>query len=176
MCKKRIPPVDNLSEKIQKYVCALYGQKDVVEVNVARRNLFQLGKFADENLPPNDDMLQQHLLRSNYQAFIWKNSSLNVLILPSPIKSGWMFEGEKLVARWMTRPCAPEGLLKNVTCGCKTGCQNRQCSCIQASLKYTEVCQCINCSNQDVAAARYGQDDTISSDDDSDYELDKQQI
>ena len=168
--------MDNLGDEIQKYVCALYGQKDVVEVNVARHNLFKLGKFAEENLPPNDDTLQQHLLRSNYQAFIWKNSLSNVLNLPSPSESGWMFEGDKLVVRWMTRSCAPEGLLENVTCGCKTGCQNRRCSCIRASLKCTEVCQCKNCSNQDLAAAQYAQDDTISSDDDSDYELDEQLI
>ena len=159
--------MDNLGDEIQKYVCALYGQKDVVEVNVARHNLFKLGKFAEENLPPNDDTLQQHL-RSNYQAFIWKNSLSNVLSLPSPSESGWMFEGDKLVARWMTRPCAPEGLLENVTCGCKTGCQNRQCSAV--------FLQCINCSNQDLAAAQYAQDDTISSDDDSDCELDEQLI
>ena len=107
---ERIPPVDNLGDEIQKYVCDLYGQKDVVEVNVARHNLFKLGKFAEENLPPNDDRLQQHLLRSNYQAFIWKNSLSNVLNLPSPSESGWMFEGDKLVVRWIIRPCAPEGI------------------------------------------------------------------
>lgn len=91
--------MDNLGDEIQKYVCALYGQKDVVEVNVARHNLFKLGKFVEENLPRNDDTLQQHLLRSNYQAFIWKNSLSNVLNLPSPSESGWMFEGDKLVVR-----------------------------------------------------------------------------
>ena len=37
--------MDNLGDEIQKYVCALYGQNDVVEVNVARHNLFKLGKF-----------------------------------------------------------------------------------------------------------------------------------
>ena len=41
---------------------------------------------------------------------------------------------------------------------------------------HTELCQCINCSNQDLAAAQYAQDDTISPDDDSDYELDEQPI
>ncbi len=104
--------------------------------------------------------------------FIWKNILSNVLNLPSPSESGWVFEGKKLVVQWMTRPCAPEGLLQNVTRGCKTECQNQQCSCIRASLKCTEVCKCINYSNQDEAAAQYGQEDEISSDDDSNYKLD----
>ena len=54
--------MDNLREEIKKYVRALCGQKDVVKVNVARHNLFKLGKFAEDNLPPNYETLQQHRL------------------------------------------------------------------------------------------------------------------
>lgn len=161
-----IPPVENLSEEIQKYVCALYGQKDVCEVNIARYNLFKLGKFAEDNIPPNDDTLHQHLLRANFQAYIWKHSLSNVLNLPSPCESGWTLEDGELVIRWMRKPCAPDGFLENVTCGCKTGCQSRRCSCLRANMKCTEVCQCSNCSNP----AEEHEDGEISSSEESDDE------
>lgn len=162
-----IPPVENLSEEIQKYVCALYGQKDVCKVNIARYNLFKLGKFSEDNIPPNDDTLHQHLLRANFQAYIWKHSLSNVLNIPSPCESGWTLEDDELVIRWMRKPCAQDGFLENVTCGCKTGCQSRRCFCLRANIKCTEVCQCSNCSNP----AEEHKDGEISSSEESDDEL-----
>ena len=63
--------MDNLGDEIQKYICALYSQKDVVEVNVARHNQLKLGKFAEENLPPNDDARYSSI----FCAVITKHSS-----------------------------------------------------------------------------------------------------
>eukprot|EP00117_Sycon_ciliatum_P042148 scpid93812/ scgid30702/ len=47
----------------------------------------------------------------------------------------------------MTQPHAPRDILKLASCGCKTGCTSRQCSCKRESLACTDLCKCQRCSN-----------------------------
>ena len=44
-------------------------------------------------------------------------------------------------------PAAPDGILENVNCGCKSGCSTRRCACQEADLKCTGLCSCCDCTN-----------------------------
>ena len=53
---------------LEKFVCKLYEQHDVEQVNVARYNMFRLAPKSENAMPPNQDALTQHIKRANYQA------------------------------------------------------------------------------------------------------------
>ena len=55
---------------LEDFVCHLYKQSNVSNVNDARNNMFKLGKCTEESLAPNSDSLQQHIMRCNYESFI----------------------------------------------------------------------------------------------------------
>jgi hypothetical protein len=64
---------------------------------------------------------------------------------PSISEFGWEVNEGQVNIRWMTKAAAPDGILENVNCGCKSGCSTRRCSCQKAELKCTGLCSC--CTN-----------------------------
>lgn len=61
---------DGNPELAEKFVCLLYGLKEVTGIDDARRILFVKAKRALEMLPPTKDALELHVARSNYQATV----------------------------------------------------------------------------------------------------------
>ena len=63
----------DLLQRLERFVCCLYGQKTCSCVNEARVNIFSsTGKF-DSTLPPCQDSLKLHATRANYQAAVWRH-------------------------------------------------------------------------------------------------------
>ncbi len=56
-----VDPTEELYEMMTKYVCALYGHKDMMCVNEVRYSMFHLGSFSDECLPPTEDCPKKHV-------------------------------------------------------------------------------------------------------------------
>ena len=48
---------------LKKFVCKLYGQKDVETVNEARYNMFRLARKSEIAMPPNQDSLTQQITK-----------------------------------------------------------------------------------------------------------------
>ena len=76
-------------------------------------------------------------------------------IVPKPLSEyGWKVQDSTLVVDWDSDINMDavkervEGLLKG--CGCKTGCQTRQCRCKGKGKAYGEGCNCTNCNNTGV--------------------------
>ena len=110
--------------------------------------MFRLGKFSDAALPPNQDCLSKHIRRANYQAAIWKKATSPMINAPSPTVHGWKIDKEGHIAVvWMENKCAPDVLLKDCNCKCKTGCATLRCSCKKANNLCNEMCQCVGCKN-----------------------------
>ena len=82
---------DEVFTILEKYVCHLYGQPNLLSVNEARYRMLTLGKSSEESLP-NSDSLYQHILRANYEAYIRKQSMLNNFAVPSPNGFGWVLQ------------------------------------------------------------------------------------
>ena len=64
---------DSLINWLSRFACHMYGWKGKDSVNNIRCRMYcQSGaKIACEKLPSCEDLLQLHILRANYHAFIW---------------------------------------------------------------------------------------------------------
>jgi len=68
---------DELFNHMQEFTCQLYFRNTkIVKVNELRYKMFcaKKGDIESFQLPPCEDTLLQHTLRTNYQAAIWKLS------------------------------------------------------------------------------------------------------
>ena len=134
--------------QLEKYVCHLYSQPSVDEVNLARYNQFKLGQFDDDSMPCTRNVLGQHVKRVVFQVCIWRLALEPIMAIPSITDFGWSVVDGNVNVVWMTLPPAPEGVLENVSCGCKSGCSTKRCACKKADLACTSMCSCTsNCQN-----------------------------
>lgn len=149
---------------IEEFVCSLYGAKQCKDVNEARYAKFCSTVRATEpqKLPPTRDALLCHCKRVSYVTAVVKKSLNNHPNIPNPYEGyGWVLREGKLEIQWMLLPPAPDQVMQLITCGCKTGCSTRACSCKSNGLSCTDLCKCKDCVN----STNYDTDD--STDDDS---------
>lgn len=91
---------DHLSEGLERFVCALYGNKVMSSVNKLRHKMF-VQKFTKEKkvvdlslLPPCATNLKFHIMRANYVAFIFRNAKNLILDLDDQTCHGWKEDGK----------------------------------------------------------------------------------
>ena len=92
----------------------MYGRKGKDSFNNIRHRMYcQSGaKIACEKLPPCEDLLQLHILRANYQVFIWRQSSLAQQVENDPFQNGWCLDEEGCFGiKWMTCNPAPDEVI-----------------------------------------------------------------
>lgn len=120
----------------------LLSKKDNFTLNDLRYLHFSKAKvksnFAFESLPPTEGAAQQHAFRVYYQLQLWLGNSLN------PKQWGWKAVNNYLVPIGTTDPPLPENLLKQISCGCKTGCNSASCTCRKHGLRCSDLCS--NCT------------------------------
>ena len=64
---------------------------------------------------------------------------------------------------------APDDILENVECSCKSGCSTNRCSCFKGILSCTSLCKCSGCTNStDLAASDSEHEDSEHEDSESD--------
>ncbi|GBM65011.1 hypothetical protein AVEN_68937-1 [Araneus ventricosus] len=132
----------------EKFVCDLYGYKGCSSINLCRYNWLRLGILSDTNLPPNQDSLQKHILRANYQAGINRRSLSNFINAPCPSQHGWKISEGILEVDWISEDPVPPALIGNVHCKCKNNrCSTGSCSCHSSKLHCSELCLCTECAN-----------------------------
>lgn len=117
---------------LEKFVCELYGYKNITDVNNARfqkfcstykskstDELFQknLLKYDASNLPPCKAELQQHLLRTQYITSIWRNAHLTNPTFLSPGRQGWTIKDDKYEFKWFEGDCMPQTVLEAIKTG-----------------------------------------------------------
>ena len=75
---KEIHLQEELVVQIKRFVCHMYGWKGIHSPQEIWYKIYcqSGGKIACEKLPPCDDVLELHIMRANYQAFIWRQSLL----------------------------------------------------------------------------------------------------
>ena len=137
-------------------MCIIYGQQH----NVNELRYYPFGSLTKDpsRLPPCEDAVYKHIMRSNYQAAIWRR------ILLAPTRT-WL-EGES-EQRFHRHTCPQTcSYLVSFSCKCKS-CKDKRCTCCRNSLKCTSACGCKSiCDNAiEVCATNVIQD----SDDDSDF-------
>lgn len=76
----------------------------------------------------------------------------------------------ELVIKWSILPPAPNHLTAPIKCKCRKGkCHTRQCECVKNKVTRTDLCKCIECSNQATEDEKDAEDD-FGDDDLSDWE------
>ncbi|XP_065671561.1 uncharacterized protein LOC136089469 [Hydra vulgaris] len=133
---------------LKKFICYAYGERNTVDVNEARYQLFRKGKYGEEFMPPNNDALDNHINRANYVAYIWKRCLTQWINVMSPVGNGWQIINDQINILWLKNPPVSDVILDIVSCGCKSGCKTNQCSCHRGSLNCSELCKCTNCENK----------------------------
>ena len=122
----------NIIFDVERFVCALYGQKDSSCINVARYILFRLTCLS-ENMPPNHDSLKHDIAGVNYQTAIHRRCPERFIDAPSAVGHGWQVEDGQLVHKWMDNSPAQQSVLKSINCKRKkSGCKDT-CSCLNLS-------------------------------------------
>ena len=145
-----IAPSTQLKNGLYGFMCHLYGFEECSDVNSVRYRMFKGGKYEEELLPPNQDSLNLHISRANYQCYIWRHAMQSMLNLPNFCNHGWKVDDDGNVSiKWMTLAPAPDSILEFVNCKCKKGCENNRCSCVKAAMKCSDLCKCIGCRNTD---------------------------
>lgn len=161
-------------ETVERFVCELYGNSKLKSVNDARYEIFRGSYKTDTTLPPNLDSLIHHTKRANYQAAIHRRCLETNIGAPNPVGNGWKMEDNNLTILWNSQPIAPDSILKSVSCSCKkTKCIQRNCSCLEAKIKCSELCHCINCENVPETNGNEtspAEEPRLNSDNESDFE------
>ena len=130
---------DHILPDVEKFVCALYGQKYFASVNAASCNLFRL-TCRSESLPNNQHCLKRHIARENDQIAIHRRCLERFIDAPSAVGHGWHVEEGELVYKCMENSPSPQSVLKSINCKCKkSGCKCNY-SCLKEGLPCTEYC------------------------------------
>ena len=111
--------------------------------------MFSKHQYESVKLPPTKMALNQKVLRAYYTALTWKSVHISSPILAGPQKNGWRLNKiTNLYHPIMTKnPPVPDTVVELSLCRCKTGCTQRRCICKKNNLLCTEMCLCVNFSN-----------------------------
>ena len=124
------------------YFFQVYGDKsNTPNLPALRWKLFRHKNLEGESLPPTRSALFQHCLRANGVCKRDKSYTEKCPLLPDYTDCGFKITSDKKYMPVMTTKLpAPEAVLNYVKCGCKTGCKNKRCSCVEAGLNCTPLC------------------------------------
>ena len=148
---------------LEEYVCRLYGNSTVDDINEVRYRKFLANRVPDpRKLPPTQDALYLHIKRANYQSFEWKRALCYEY--SNPVGNGWIIEDGALSIQWTLNRPAPDEILEFISCNCKKSkCATKACQCKSVSLDCTDMCKCDGCLNGN-AVDDNSTDETSSSD------------
>ena len=108
----------------------------------------------ENDMIPNTDTLCRHWKRTCWVLDLWKQADTNTIITKPITDYGWKVLDGNLSVEWdreSNMDAVKErvaGLLKG--CGCRTGCQTRQCGCRSKEKACGEGCTCRNCTNTEL--------------------------
>ena len=144
-----VPLSDTNMLKLEEAICRLYSDRQCNAVNEVRYKMFcKVKNVQSQQLPPTSAALKQHLMRANYQAYIWRRA-MDPETDVSPENQGWEMRDDHLEIVWTDLLPAPEAVMELLCCGCKGTCQTRRCSCVKNSLPCTDACTCTDqCVNK----------------------------
>ena len=131
-------------------VAKMYYSAENGAINHLRHYLFFKNLAKNDNLPPTEDSLHLHIMRANFQCYIWKQTLNPKPDIVNPVGNGWTVKDGTISPLLMTKEPAPKSLLEVTTCSCKSSrCQGR-CSCSAQGLVCTIACNCAgeeDCNN-----------------------------
>ena len=148
---------EDLNDGLSKFLMKAYMTKGIIASSIAelRWQLFSKKQLTAEKLPPTMGALKWKVKRAYYVASVWKKSLQSFMVeYLDPLNFGWnsnCSNGQQLLPTLTEEPPAPQATLELTYCGCKkTKCAAGSCGCHKIGLKCTELCNCIDCSNEGI--------------------------
>lgn len=111
---------------LEKFVCEIYGFKNLTDINTARFEKFcstykannpdepfekRFKNYDASNLPPCKAELKQQLLRTQYITSIWRNAHLRFPSTLAPTRNGWDLQNGKFEFYWFEGDCMPPSVI-----------------------------------------------------------------
>ena len=115
---------DELIEACEHGLCVIYGHGACHDINQVRYDMLSKGAESHQ-IPPTPDAHRLHVMRANYQAYIWKHSIDGQFVAPTPNGHGWVIVDNKIDIVWMTKDPAPKALLDLISCKTCKKCDTR---------------------------------------------------
>ena len=106
-------------------------------------------EISSHMLPPSQQPLRKHMIRGNFQTYIWRKSLAGMKDLPGPYGYGWMINKWELLIDWSYGKAAPDSVIEMMSCKYKKGCKTNKCSCVSYGISCTVICKCEACENID---------------------------
>ena len=129
-------------------------------------------RIESHQLPSCKDTLRKHILRANFQAYIWRTCFEFYPATSNPENHGWKQNNDSLVFDWMEGAPAPKAVLEFLSCNCRRTCSPSNCACILNGLKCTDMCRLAECTNRE-------NEDNVENEcesEASDFEVDDEEI
>jgi hypothetical protein len=163
-----------LLHTLEVFVCRLYHTKDynqIESLSDLRWNLYKRHKNVF-NLPPTLDAVLQKAKRAHYTACLWQ-CHLENCIQSDPEECGWEKISEKHYEPIMTSiGPAPEEVIHQSRCRCKTGCSTMRCPCRRRGKACSELCT--PCEGDEAACENVYEAANFTDDDDDDVGTDEE--
>ena len=129
----------SIADAGEKLLCLFYGAiGEENSLNKLRFDTFykkgstSTSAVPPESLPTTSDAAKQHSYCAHYQVQVWIGSESI-----DPLSWGWKVQKDKMMPIPTEKATAPLELLRIFRCGCKTGCKNTRCICVEHGLKGT---------------------------------------
>ena len=93
---------------LERFVCNLYEKssdsENQADINQLRYEIYCQKRVKVETLPPCQNVLRQHMKRSNYQTYIWRKQLENFVSEDPPVNYGWFINNDQLETnQWQMR-------------------------------------------------------------------------
>jgi hypothetical protein len=142
--------LEHITPIIERFTVLIYDRKSKeTNVNSARKELYMQQGRSIDNIPPTQDALKHHTLRSVYQAgYVWGQCLEPNPSLPSPDEWGWKKSetNQHYVPLWTSIPEVSAACQSLIKCTCK-GQTCTRCKCFKAGLPCSPLCTC-QCKKQ----------------------------
>ena len=148
-----LSPQDRVYEEqchaLEQFVVVTYSRTCLHQtINKARQVLFAQGNKNNENIPPTQAALAQHIKRAAYQAgHVWGQALEPMQELPSPAQWGWQQSPEGWSPKWIMLADASKACRELISCGCKRACHGL-CKCTKANLPCSALFSCVVTKNR----------------------------
>ena len=119
----------------------MYNFDQVDTTDAVRTVLFFKARKA-EHMPLTSNALCFNLMRSHYQALVWKQAICTDRAIPRSQKMGWQLNGELLNPPLLSLDPIPKACHDVTYRTCRTGCRTFPCSCKKARMSCTRACAC----------------------------------
>ena len=121
-------------------VTSMYCGETFANLDALRYYLYARRKSL-ENLPPTDDALRQHVLRSLYQTRTWVQAVQPFPAILEPFHFGWKNDASGTTPSLSTKTNIPDHLRTASFCKCEKGC-TRNCLCKMKGIDCEAACHC----------------------------------